>query len=212
MHAGCPGADPSFPGAARVAGGAEQGAVPERQVGCGRCGAHAWLPGRDSGSLYARSLRPWGLPSRHTHTPDPSDPSSLLWPLLRTASTLLLSRLCSYKWSGLVGASQGSGAGAYPDSGAVAAWSFVRTPKTGVLGSESSTAIPSRVPQVISVFLHPTWWPGSHGALGESSLNVGRRTQQPLTLRLRRLQTEGYLYPLRGSLALVPPTPTASWR
>lgn len=54
---------------------------------------------------------------------------------------------------------------------------LLRTPRTGVLDSECSAPVPSRVPQVISVFLYPTWWPGSHWALGESSQNVERGNQ-----------------------------------
>lgn len=82
----------------------------------------------------------------------------------------------------------------------------------GGLGLESSAPIPrgvqlwvsSRVPQVISVFLHPTWWPGSLGALRKSSLNVGRGTQPSVTLQLRRLRQWGCPNLLHGSLILVP--------
>lgn len=63
-----------LPGAARVAGDAERDAAPERQVGCGRCGAHARLPGHGSDSRYATSLGP-GTPSR---VAPPGTPSGVL--------------------------------------------------------------------------------------------------------------------------------------
>lgn len=42
------------------------------------------------------------------------------------------------------------------------------------LGSESSAPVPSRVPQVISAFLHPTWWPESLGVLGGKLAECGK--------------------------------------
>lgn len=167
-----------MPGAARVAGDAERDAAPERQVGRGRCGAHARLPGHGSGSRYATSRGP-GIPSRFA--PPPETP-----PVVLPSCGLSSGRLKPSPFpalllrSGLVRAcKQGalpppSGTGPYSDSGVGASlepregWST----GSGILcsGSQKDSTLGLTTKQCISseFFLRPTWWPGSLGAFGKN--------------------------------------------
>lgn len=61
---------PQLPGAARVAGDAGRDAAPERQVGCGRCGAHARLPGHG----WAAGMQGLEAPGSHQELPPETHP------------------------------------------------------------------------------------------------------------------------------------------